>query len=281
MGIDIQVASDFEGKVNRRRLLALADLALRRSGCEQGRGLTVLVTGDEDVRELNRRYRGVDGPTDVLSFGAGGGEVEFVTGPEGLGYLGDVVISCPRAEEQAREYGHTVAEELELLLVHGILHLLGYDHQDEAGRLEMWDKQREILAGRRSLRKGYLGSLGVWLAELIDSFRSAFVGLRYAFLTQRNVRIHLLVALVVLGVGSGLGLAAWEWAVLALTIGFVLVAELFNTALEVGVDMATAEYHPLAKRAKDVAAGAVLVGAFTAVAVALTIFGLRLWKLWS
>ncbi len=279
MEIEIQVAPNFEEKVDSARLLALADLALCRLGCRQGKGLTVLVTGDEEMGELNRRYRGVDSPTDVLSFSAGG-EGEFAVGPGGAGYLGDVVISYPRAEEQAREYGHMVAEELNLLLVHGILHLLGYDHQDEEGRRKMWEKQRELLRASRSSEEGYLGASSLERAGLIDSFRSAFAGLGCAFSTQRNLRIHLVVALAALGAGVGLGLAAWEWAILALTMGLVLVAELFNTALEAGVDMAVAEYHPLAKRAKDLAAGAVLVAVFSALAVGFAIFGRRLWELW-
>ena len=91
--------------------------------------------------------------------------------------------------------------------------------------------------------------------------------------TQRNARIHLSVALVVVALGLWLGLSHTEWAIIALTIGLVLVAEAFNTVAEAAVDLATAEYHPLAKIAKDVAAGAVLLMAIAAVVVGLLILG--------
>jgi diacylglycerol kinase len=91
--------------------------------------------------------------------------------------------------------------------------------------------------------------------------------------TQRNARIHLSLALVVIVLGLWLGLSRIEWAI----IGLVLAAESFNTVAEAAVDLATAEYHPLAKIAKDVAAGAVLLMAITAVVVGLLILGPPLW----
>ena len=84
--------------------------------------LSVLITGDEEIRELNRTYRGKDRPTDVLSFPMG-------DRIDGKFILGDVVISLDTAQRQAKELGHSLEEEVERLLVHGILHLLGYDHE--------------------------------------------------------------------------------------------------------------------------------------------------------
>jgi len=110
-------------------------------------------------------------------------------------------------------------------------------------------------------------------------FRHAFAGLHHVLSSQRNMRIHLAVMVVVIGVGLALGLSRWEWALLALTIGLVLAAEAFNTALEVGIDLASPEYHPLARRAKDASAGAVLLAALTAVAVGLLLLGPHLWRL--
>ncbi len=91
--------------------------------------------------------------------------------------------------------------------------------------------------------------------------------------TQRNARIHISIAIVVIIVGIALKLKDIEWAIIGLTIGFVFVAELFNTVIEAVTDLVTEEYHPLAKRAKDVAAGAVLTAAMTAVVVGLLILG--------
>ena len=113
---------------------------------------------------------------------------------------------------------------------------------------------------------------------LRDSFCHAFVGLWYAIRTQRNMRIHLAVLVTVLATGVYLGLPWLHWAILALTSGFVLVAEMFNTVAEAALDAATPHYHPLVKVAKDVAAGAVLITAVVAAVVGLLILGPPLWQ---
>jgi probable rRNA maturation factor len=106
--------------------------------------LTIVITDDESIQALNRRYRGVDSPTDVLSFG---GEAEgFVEAPGRPLYWGDVVISYPRAEAQATEQGHSIDQELALLVIHGVLHLLGYDHGDSDEEAIMWACQGRILS---------------------------------------------------------------------------------------------------------------------------------------
>jgi diacylglycerol kinase len=109
--------------------------------------------------------------------------------------------------------------------------------------------------------------------NLLDSFRYAFAGLWHALRTQRNIRIHVSIAIGVVVLGMAVGLRRDEWAIIALTMGFVFTAELFNTVIEAIIDLVTEEYHPLAKQAKDVAAGAVLAAAITAVAVGLLILG--------
>ncbi len=107
------------------------------------------------------------------------------------------------------------------------------------------------------------------------SFGYAFAGLTAAWRSQPNVRIHLLVAAGVVAAGLLLRIAPAGWAIVALAIGLVVAAELFNTALEAVVDLVSPQDHPLAKRAKDVAAAAVLVAALAAVAAgAAILFGL-------
>lgn len=113
--------------------------------------------------------------------------------------------------------------------------------------------------------------------SLLRAFGHAFSGLFYAIRTQRNMPIHLAIAAGVIALGLWLGLSAVQWAILALTISSVLAAELLNSGLETVVDMVSPEYHPLAKRAKDVAAGAVLLAAIFAVVVGLLILGPPLW----
>jgi diacylglycerol kinase len=116
--------------------------------------------------------------------------------------------------------------------------------------------------------------------SLWKSFGYALEGLRHAVRTQRNLRIHLAIAALVVGVGVFfLDLPLRDWAVLALTIGAELTGELINTVVEAVVDLASPEYHDLAKVAKDVAAGTVLVMALTAISVGLLILGPPLWAL--
>ena len=102
--------------------------------------LTVVLTDDAQLHELNQDYLGIDAPTDVLSFPAS------ETDPEtARRYLGDILISFPRAEEQARAAGHALEAEAQLLVVHGTLHLLGYDHAEAEEKARMWKAQAEIL----------------------------------------------------------------------------------------------------------------------------------------
>jgi diacylglycerol kinase len=114
------------------------------------------------------------------------------------------------------------------------------------------------------------------LKGLIDSFRYAFAGISHATATQRNFRIHIGISLAVIAAGLWLSITGLEWAIIAVTIGVVLQAELFNTALEAIVDKVSPEFHALAKVAKDCAAGAVVVTAIGAVVVGIAILGPRL-----
>jgi len=102
--------------------------------------LSIVLTDDARLQELNRDYLGIDAPTDVLSFPAS------ETDPEtGTRYLGDILISVPRAQSQAQAAGHALESEVQLLIVHGVLHLLGHDHAEPEEKEDMWKAQAEIL----------------------------------------------------------------------------------------------------------------------------------------
>ena len=118
-----------------------ARLALSYSGEADGTDLTIVISTDAHLKELNSQYLGVDAPTDVLSFPVGEVDPES----ESL-YLGDILISYPQSLAQAEAAGHPVQAELQLLVVHGTLHLLGYDHAEEDEKALMWKAQDEILA---------------------------------------------------------------------------------------------------------------------------------------
>jgi probable rRNA maturation factor len=115
-----------------------AGAALRVGSAPSNADLTIVLTNDAQIMQLNRQFLGLDSPTDVLSFPAG--EVDPDTDRP---YLGDVIISVQRAHAQALD--HSLEDELRLLVVHGVLHLLGHDHAEASEKESMWDAQREVL----------------------------------------------------------------------------------------------------------------------------------------
>jgi probable rRNA maturation factor len=130
VAVDAELAAVADAALLRRAVAA----ALAAEGRGAGHAVDVRVTDDAGIHALNRAHRGVDAPTDVLSFplqeaaDAAGG-AGFIVPPGAVTHLGDVVLSWPRAVAQAAEYGHAVEREAAYLAVHGVLHLLGYDHE--------------------------------------------------------------------------------------------------------------------------------------------------------
>jgi len=139
----IMVRADraYRKQIDPRRLREAARKTLVHESAPSRAELTLVITGDDEIRDLNRRYRGMDVPTDVLSFADAEADMRLV---EPI-YLGDVIISYPRAEAQAASARHPVTAELLLLVVHGVLHLLGHDHAGQAEKRKMWAAQKEIL----------------------------------------------------------------------------------------------------------------------------------------
>ncbi len=121
-----------------------AETVGRLYGVENGE-VSVTLTDNEYIHKLNKEYRGIDRPTDVLSFALNESEEPEVDDGPDINVLGDLVISVERAREQAADYGHSVRREVAFLTVHGMLHLLGYDHMEEADRLEMEKEQRFVM----------------------------------------------------------------------------------------------------------------------------------------
>lgn len=121
-------------------LQTVAIKTLQHQGQSDQAALTIMLTDDDALHQLNLTYRNEDKPTDVLSFESG------AQWPDGTLYLGDIAISAPYASRQAEQHNKTVLEELRLLTVHGVLHLLGYDHATPAEEADMWRLQDEILA---------------------------------------------------------------------------------------------------------------------------------------
>jgi probable rRNA maturation factor len=139
----VQIDESLENSVSPDLLRGAAQATLETEGYHSGE-MTLVVTGDEAVRTLNRTYLGIDTSTDVLSFG--GEPPDFVSPPTAEVYLGDVVISYPQAKKQASAAGHPVESEMALLVVHGVLHLLCYDHMRPEDKAVMWKQQGDILS---------------------------------------------------------------------------------------------------------------------------------------
>lgn len=180
--ISLQIDPEFEETADSGKLIAIAESTLINQHLAEG-ALTIVLTDDSQVHELNRTFRNVDGPTDVLSFpnhdfqpqhfpspqlissassdtsieevessespDRGVDSVELIV-PDELtaeeeAYLGDIIIAVPYTQRQAEGLGRTLSQELELLVVHGVLHLLGFDHATVEEEAEMWAIQHEVL----------------------------------------------------------------------------------------------------------------------------------------
>jgi probable rRNA maturation factor len=149
MDINITIDDNLTVNLNESwlRLVVVKTLSLRN--LESNVELGLFITDDKTLKELNMKYRGVNEPTDVLSFALSEKQEEFqafTVPPDGIRHLGEVIISYPRAVKQAEESGHPEEREMAVLIIHGILHLLGYEHEDDSQEKEMKELEDEILS---------------------------------------------------------------------------------------------------------------------------------------
>lgn len=138
--IDFILPSSYENKINRQRLEELADLCISMATEEENCAFSLRLTTNQGIRTINRDFRGIDQATDVLSFPLGYDDPET-----GAFYLGDIIISLQMAQKQANQSNATLQAELEMLMVHGILHLCGYDHDTPENYTVMSTFQDDIL----------------------------------------------------------------------------------------------------------------------------------------
>jgi probable rRNA maturation factor len=138
--ISEEITQEVPASLDPQLLERAAQAALQAASAPDDIEMTVLLTGDRQIQELNRQFLDVDSPTDVLSFPA-----DYFDPDTETKYLGDVIISLPRAQVQAVAGDHALEQELQLLVVHGVLHLLGYDHAEPKDKAEMWALQEKIL----------------------------------------------------------------------------------------------------------------------------------------
>lgn len=140
--INVLISDPFVGQVEPETLERAAQMVLQAQALEVESDLSVVIEDDEYLKSLNSEFLKIDAPTDVLSFPSGEDEIDPETNRP---YLGDVIISFPRASEQAAAAGHAVSDEITLLVVHGVLHLLGHDHAEDEEKDIMWSAQRDVL----------------------------------------------------------------------------------------------------------------------------------------
>jgi len=146
--IGIHVEKEFREVVEEGGVRRTAQTVLKAEGVAPPYEVSLVFTDSETVKQLNRDYRGVDEPTDVLAFYMlPQKEVDdsFALPPDGVTRLGEVIISYPKAVAQAKKQGHSPERELALLVIHGILHLLGYDHEEPEEESKMRERERELL----------------------------------------------------------------------------------------------------------------------------------------
>ena len=140
--IFVEIDDQYGDLVPSTLLQEAAQITLQHRYQEDIPSLSIKITGEKEIQALNASYRGIDKATDVLAF-----EADYFDPDLESQYLGDVVISYPQAANQAVKRGHPIPSELQLLVIHGVLHLLGYDHDNPEGKEEMWTYQNQILKG--------------------------------------------------------------------------------------------------------------------------------------
>lgn len=143
--VQLQIAPSWNQRVEPARIRRAVRAVIEAEGVRDDAEVSIVIVDDDEMTRMHEAYRDEQGTTDVLSF-----PFEAPAVAAESAYLGDIVICYPQAERQAEEEGHTPDDELDLLTVHGMLHLLGYDDETDDARSEMWVRQAEIL-GRLGL----------------------------------------------------------------------------------------------------------------------------------
>ncbi len=158
----LEIHNFTQNEIDEKFFQKIAEVVLKVAGVKEDVEISLAIVGDGRIRRLNKMYRGSNRVTDVLAFGdktvlpylakafprlkkgkdplAGG---KFIEAPDGIKRLGEVIICYPRAKKQAKRLGHSLEKELTILLIHGILHLLGYDHEQGGEEAEKMKKMEE------------------------------------------------------------------------------------------------------------------------------------------
>lgn len=132
-----------KNRIGAKRLERVVEAVAAEEKIKNRAEVSLVFTGEKRIRGLNKKYRGVDRVTDVLSF-EGENDDDFISPQDGVSYLGEIFICYPRAQKQAREKKHSIEKEIDILLVHGLFHLLGYDHIKDEDYVVMNKREEKV-----------------------------------------------------------------------------------------------------------------------------------------
>ena len=148
MEINVLINKEYKRKIKVIWLKNVIRQILKAEKVGVNSEVELVITGDEKVHKLNKQYLDEDRTTDVISFSMNEqtrNQPVFVSVPDGKIHLGEIIISYPQASKQAAEHGHSIEEEMLILIIHGVLHLLGYDHDAPERQKIMWSRASAIL----------------------------------------------------------------------------------------------------------------------------------------
>ena len=236
MSVLISNDAELDTLLDAQEVEHICEVVLAAEGVERGVEISLSYVDEDEMHELNHEWRGIDRTTDVLSFECDSAFDDDIPADETL-ELGDIILAPQVIARQAPGFGNSPADECRLMLVHGMLHLLGYDHIE--------DDEAEVMEARED---AILRDLALARGE-----------------DPKLVHVGPIAGCIV-------GLDIAEWATIIICCGLVIHGELCNTAMEAIVDLATQELHPLAKRAKDIAAASVYILSITAAIVGVLVF---------
>ena len=291
MSVLISNDAELDTLLDAQEVEHICEVVLAAEGVEREVEISLSYVDEDEMHELNHEWRGIDRTTDVLSFECDSAFDEDIPADETL-ELGDIILAPEVIARQAPGFGNSPTDECRLMLVHGMLHLLGYDHieDDEAEVMEAREDailprsgaraRRGLQAGPRRPHHQPRPRLGAVYDSRIEQGPSVLLkvvllrrgGFVTAVKTERNIKVMLVAGVCTVIAGCIVGLDIAEWATVIICCGLVIHGELCNTAMEAIVDLATQELHPLAKRAKDIAAASVYVLSITAAIVGLLVF---------
>ena len=150
MEINVLIEEGIETQPDAEWMQGIVEKTLAAEDVPPDIEISLVITGQERIQQLNRDYRGKDRPTDVLSFSMSEQNEQepstFIGPPDGLAHLGEVIISYPQALIQAEENAHSIKKEMAILIIHGVLHILGYDHEKPEMKPAMLKRETEIMA---------------------------------------------------------------------------------------------------------------------------------------